>query len=97
MSRVGLSTSSVYPESSAHAFGYAASLGYDAVLLTLRIARDWTPGREFPAGKLFDDTGFLGIDGAFRFRPNGVAERAMEVRQVGAGTVTVVSPAPTQF
>jgi sugar phosphate isomerase/epimerase len=29
--RVGLSTSSVYPESSAHAFGYAASLGYDAV------------------------------------------------------------------
>ena len=31
MTRVGLSTSSVYPESSAHAFGYAASLGYDAV------------------------------------------------------------------
>jgi len=29
--RIGLSTSSVYPESSAHAFGYAASLGYDAV------------------------------------------------------------------
>jgi sugar phosphate isomerase/epimerase len=29
--RVGLSTSSVYPESSAHAFGYAASIGYDAV------------------------------------------------------------------
>ena len=31
MTRVGLSSSSVYPESSAHAFGYAASLGYDAV------------------------------------------------------------------
>jgi sugar phosphate isomerase/epimerase len=29
--RIGLSTVSVYPESSAHAFGYAASLGYDAV------------------------------------------------------------------
>ncbi|WP_244931225.1 sugar phosphate isomerase/epimerase [Nocardioides sp. W7] len=29
--RVGLSTSSVYPESSAHAFGYAASVGYDTV------------------------------------------------------------------
>ena len=29
--RIGLSTASVYPESSAHAFGYAASLGYDAV------------------------------------------------------------------
>ena len=74
-----------------------ATLGYDAVLLTLRIAREWTPGRDFPAAKLFDDTGFLGIDGAFRFRPGGVAERAMEVRQVGGGTVTVVSPAPTKF
>ena len=74
-----------------------ASLGYDAVLLTLRIARDWTPGRDFPITKLHDPSGFLGIDGAFRFQPNGVAERAMEVRQVGAGTVSVVSPAPSQF
>ena len=29
--RIGLSTASVYPESSAHAFAYAADLGYDAV------------------------------------------------------------------
>ena len=29
--RIGLSTASVYPESSAHAFAYAAQLGYDAV------------------------------------------------------------------
>ncbi|NYG58905.1 sugar phosphate isomerase/epimerase [Nocardioides daedukensis] len=28
---VGLSTASVYPESTAHAFGYASKLGYDAV------------------------------------------------------------------
>jgi sugar phosphate isomerase/epimerase len=31
VNRVGLSTASVYPESSAHGFAYAASLGYDAV------------------------------------------------------------------
>lgn len=31
MRRIGLSTSSVYPESTAHAFAYAASIGYDAV------------------------------------------------------------------
>jgi sugar phosphate isomerase/epimerase len=31
MSRIGLSTVSVYPESTAHAFGYASSIGYDAV------------------------------------------------------------------
>ena len=28
---IGLSSASVYPESTAHAFGYAAALGYDAV------------------------------------------------------------------
>jgi sugar phosphate isomerase/epimerase len=31
MARIGLSTVSVYPESSAHAFSYAASLGYDSI------------------------------------------------------------------
>ncbi len=31
MNRVGLSTSSVYPESTAHAFTWASALGYDAV------------------------------------------------------------------
>lgn len=31
VTRIGLSTSSVYPESTAHAFTYAASVGYDAV------------------------------------------------------------------
>jgi hypothetical protein len=45
-----------------------ATLGYDAVLLTLRIARDWQPGRDFPAGRMLADDGFLGLDGPFRFR-----------------------------
>lgn len=31
MTRIGLSTVSVYPESTAHAFGYAKAVGYDAV------------------------------------------------------------------
>ena len=74
-----------------------ATLGYDAVLLTLRVARDWRPGRDFPVPQLLDDGGFIGLDGPFRFRRDGVAERAMEVRQVGNGAVTVVDPAPTRF
>lgn len=74
-----------------------ATLGYDAVLLALRISQDWQPGRDFPTGELLDEGGFLGLDGPFRFRRNGIAERAMEVRQVGNGTVTVVDPAPSEF
>jgi len=74
-----------------------ATLGYDAVLLTLRVARDWRPGREFPTSAMLDEGGFLGLDGPFRFGRNGVAERAMEVRQVGNGAISVVDPAPTRF
>lgn len=74
-----------------------ATLGYDAVLLTLRIARDWQPGRNFPISRMTAQDGFLGLDGPFRFRGNGVGERAMEVRRVGAGTVTVADEAPTRF
>jgi ABC-type branched-subunit amino acid transport system substrate-binding protein len=73
-----------------------ATLGYDAVLLTLRIARDWRPGTTLPVAKLSDRGGFLGLDGAFRF-DRGVIERAFEVREVRAGGVTVVSPAPSKF
>jgi ABC-type branched-subunit amino acid transport system substrate-binding protein len=74
-----------------------SSLGYDAVLLTVRIAADWPIGRRFPARALTDRTGFVGVDGAFRFGRDGIAERALEVREVGANGTTVVSPAPRSF
>jgi len=74
-----------------------SALGYDAVLLTVRIARDWKPGTTFPAARLRDAGGFSGIDGAFRFGRNGVAERALEVSEIGTGTYTVVAPAPKAF
>ena len=74
-----------------------ATLGYDAVLLTLRVARDWPPGRDFPAGALRSGDGFLGLDGAFRFGRNGLVERAFEVREVRDGAVVVVENAPSRF
>lgn len=74
-----------------------ATLGYDSVLLTLNVAKDWRVGRAFPVSALRDSGGFLGLDGPFRFRRNGVIERAMEVREVRDGEIAVVSPAPTTF
>ncbi len=74
-----------------------ATLGYDSVLLTLNVARGWKPGTLFPTAKLYARDGFIGLDGVFRFEPNGVAERAMEVREVGAGTFVTASPAPAKF
>jgi hypothetical protein len=74
-----------------------ATLGYDSVLLTVRIARDWRGNGPFPYAKLVDAGGFLGLDGPFRFASNGLGERALEVRETRAGGVTIVSPAPEKF
>jgi hypothetical protein len=71
-----------------------ASLGYDAVLLASSLAARWPLGQPFPRAALLARDGFAGIDGAFRFTPSGVAERALEVDQLGTGTV---SPAPNSF
>jgi ABC-type branched-subunit amino acid transport system substrate-binding protein len=74
-----------------------STMGYDAVLLTIRIARDWRPGDAFPEARLTERDGFSGLDGAFRFGRNGIAERALEVQEVRGGTTATVSPAPANF
>ncbi len=74
-----------------------SSLGYDAVLLTVRISRDWRVGAPFPEARLRAADGFAGIDGAFRFGRNGVADRVLEVQEIKGGTTVTVSPAPKGF
>lgn len=74
-----------------------STLGYDAILWTLRVARDWETGTEFPAGRLLAPAGFVGLDGLLRLRSDGIGERAMEVREVTPGGLTVVDAAPTAF
>jgi branched-chain amino acid transport system substrate-binding protein len=74
-----------------------ASLGYDAVLLAVRIGKDWRVGRPFPERALRDPGGFAGVDGAFRFDGHGIAERSLEVREVTATGSVVLSPAPKGF
>ncbi len=75
-----------------------ATLGYDRVLLALRVAGgSWQPGTPFPTRELTAQGGFLGLDGAFRFQTDGNAQRALEVREVRDGQVVVVSPAPEAF
>lgn len=73
------------------------SLGYDSVLLTVRVARDWPVGRPFPLRSLSDPGGFAGVDGIVRFGRDGVAQRMLEVRQVTATGTIVVSPAASAF
>lgn len=74
-----------------------ASLGYDSMLLVIKVARDWKIGTAFPADQLRDQEGFVGVDGAFRFNANGVAQRALEVSEASPAGTRTISPAPSSF
>ena len=74
-----------------------SSLGYDAVLLTLRISREWKVGRIFPVARMREEDGFVGVDGAFRFKRSGVIERALAVVEVREGGFTTVDQAPSSL
>ncbi len=73
-----------------------ASLGYDAVALAAVLAKK-PGGSGFTAQALTDPSGFAGVDGIFRFRPDGRADRGLAVLQVERNGTSVVSPAPETF
>jgi ABC-type branched-subunit amino acid transport system substrate-binding protein len=73
-----------------------ATLAYDGVSLAGHLAR-LKAGGDFSAEAITNPNGWSGIDGVFRFLPNGRNERALAVIAVQGGQGTVVSPAPTSF
>ncbi len=73
-----------------------ATLGYDAVALAATLVRqEEIP--DFSEEKLTDPAGFMGIDGLFRFRPDGSCERGLAVYEITTGMFREISPAPTSF
>jgi hypothetical protein len=73
-----------------------ATLAYDGVALAGHLAR-LKPGGDFSAEAITNPNGWTGVDGIFRFLPNGRSERALAIIAVQSGAGTVVSPAPTNF
>src|SRR5262249_22365684 len=73
-----------------------ATLAYDAVALVAALARTQGPQR-FSDQVLTNPSGFAGIDGVFRFRPDGTNERGLAVLRVASGGPQVASPAPRAF
>ncbi|MCP1556906.1 UNVERIFIED_ORG: branched-chain amino acid transport system substrate-binding protein [Methylobacterium sp. SuP10 SLI 274] len=70
-----------------------ASLGYDAVSLTAALVRQYGSQR-FADATLTNPAGFSGLDGTFRFLPDGVSERTLAVYEIRNNAANVVSPAP---
>ncbi|EPX81546.1 penicillin-binding protein activator [Litoreibacter arenae] len=48
-------------------------------------------------GNLTQSSGFKGVNGVFRFRPDGTNQRAMAVAQVTNNQVQIIDPAPKSF
>lgn len=73
-----------------------ATLAYDAVLLAAALTQTQGTAR-FQPGTLTNPSGFQGIDGIFRLKPNGLNERGLAVLKVQPGGAQVVAPAPKSF
>ncbi len=73
-----------------------ATLAYDAVALVAALVKTQGPQR-FSEAVLTNASGFAGIDGVFRFRPDGPNERGLAVLRVTPSGGQVVSPAPHSF
>lgn len=73
-----------------------SSLAYDAVSLVALLAQGPAYHRFTPAA-LNDPNGFAGVNGIFRFQPDGTSERGLAVLEITSSGPVVVSPAPTTF
>ncbi len=73
-----------------------ATLAYDAVALAGQLAR-LKPGGDFSAEAITNPNGWSGVDGIFRFLPDGRIERTLAVIEIQGDRSVVVSPAPTSF
>ncbi len=74
-----------------------ATLAYDGVALASTLSRG-SPGRRYTRETISDPNGFAGIDGIFRFLPNGFTERGLAVMEIAPnGQLLIASPAASTF
>ncbi|MBV8779087.1 MAG: ABC transporter substrate-binding protein, partial [Alphaproteobacteria bacterium] len=85
-----------YQSAYGHAAPRLASLAFDAAALAAVLAKSDTPDL-FSAAAIQNPNGFTGVDGLFRFGPNGLVQRGLAVLEVDPGGDKVVSPAPQNF
>jgi len=73
-----------------------ATLAYDAVALVAALTK--TQGTQrFSDEILTNSSGFTGIDGLFRFRPDGTNQRGLAVLRVTPTGGQIISPPPKSF
>lgn len=73
-----------------------ATLCYDAVALTAALSRT-QGGQRFTSDVLQNPSGFAGVDGLFRFRPDGSNERGLAVMRVSSSGAAIAAASPKSF
>ena len=73
-----------------------ASLAYDAMSLTMSFARA-PVGTRFSPAQITNVEGFNGVNGLFRFRPDGRIERGLSILEVSPSGTKVAAGAPAKF
>ncbi len=77
-----------------------ATIAYDATALSAVLAARGfqESGRPaFDRASINNPNGFAGIDGIFRFRQNGTAERGLSILEIRNGRLNILDPAPQTF
>src|SRR5690606_30112453 len=73
-----------------------AGLAYDGIAAIGALARAGKSDALTTAA-LTQGSGFAGVNGVFRLRPDGTNERGLAVAQIQNGQVVVIDPAPRSF
>jgi branched-chain amino acid transport system substrate-binding protein len=75
-----------------------ATLAYDAVALVAALVKTQPdPAVRFSPQVLTNPSGFTGIDGLFRFLPNGTNQRGLAVLRVSTSGPQTIAPPPRSF
>ncbi|MFP4464746.1 MAG: penicillin-binding protein activator, partial [Alphaproteobacteria bacterium] len=77
-----------------------SSLAYDATAFSVILAYTGLQQNGSPAydrQSITNPNGFSGIDGIFRFRPDGIVERGLAVLEYKNGRISVINQAPDTF
>ncbi|HOO50480.1 MAG TPA: penicillin-binding protein activator [Alphaproteobacteria bacterium] len=71
-----------------------ASLAYDATALAVVLSKS---GKGYGRQALTNPNGFAGIDGIFRFRMDGLADRGLGILEISSGRAVQIQNAPSSF
>ncbi|CAA7613485.1 ABC-type branched-chain amino acid transport systems, periplasmic component [Candidatus Terasakiella magnetica] len=75
--------------------GGLAGIAYDSTALAAALARNGAG--DYASASLQNPNGFAGVDGIFRLRASGIAERGLTIKEITPQGSREISPAPTAF